>query len=523
MLEVLTKGFRAARQRLRGEAEITDAAIDAALRDVRRALLEGDVALDVAKRFLARVKEEALGQVVRLKAGKGGAEVRVTAGDHFTRICQEQLTALMGAGDTTLSLEATKKAPAVLLLVGLQGSGKTTTAAKLARNLKEQGRKPLLVAADVYRPAAIDQLIVLGDRVGVPVYREEGDDAVRICKRGVASAAKEGRDVVILDTAGRLVVDEPLMRELDKIAKATRPSETLLVCDAMIGQEAVTTATAFHERLSLTGAVLTKLDGDARGGAALSIREATGVPIKLVGMGEGLDRLEPFRPDALASRILGMGDVDGLMSDFSRAVDDEAQAEEAAKKALAGELDFEIFLDQLQTLGRMGSLTDLMGKLPFFADGGLPEGPIDDTELKQAKVLIQSMTVAERRKPSLLERSPSRRKRICKGAGLSAKALKALMKKLEMMRQMMSLMGTQAAGGGLMSKVPGLRRASQLKQMRNLDPQSLADAGLGGAGAMPSLGAPGPTGGGAPRPKVNRTKAKAKRKAQRKARKQKKR
>ena len=525
MLEVLTKGFRAARQRLRGEAEISDANVDAALRDVRRALLEGDVALDVAKRFLARVKEETVGQVVRLKAGKGEDEVRVTAGDHFTRICQEQLTALMGAGDTALSLEATKKGPPVLLLVGLQGSGKTTTAAKLARNLKEKGRRPLLVAADVYRPAAIDQLVVLGERTDVPVYRDEGQDAVKICKAGVAEAEKNGRDVVILDTAGRLVVDEPLMRELDKIAKATRPSETLLVCDAMIGQEAVTTATAFHERLSLTGAVLTKLDGDARGGAALSIREATGVPIKFVGMGEGLDRLEPFRPDALASRILGMGDVDGLMADFSRAVDDETQAEEAAKRALAGELDFEIFLDQLQTLGRMGSLTDLMAKLPFFADGGLPEGPIDDTELKRAKVLIHSMTPAERRKPSLLERSPSRRKRICKGAGLSAKALKELMKKLEMMRSMMALMGTQAPAGGLMSKVPGLKRVSQLKQMRNLDPNALAAPplggslpGLGGAGAMPALG----SSGGAPRPKVNRTKAKAKRKAQRKARKRRK-
>ncbi|NCO57937.1 MAG: signal recognition particle protein [Nitrospirae bacterium CG18_big_fil_WC_8_21_14_2_50_70_55] len=522
MLEVLTQGFRVARQRLRGETEITDANIEVALRDLRRALLEGDVALEVAKRFLARVKEEALGQVVRLKAGKGSDAVRVTAGDHFTRICQEQLTALMGTGDTALALTASSRKPAVLLLVGLQGSGKTTTAAKLARNLKEQGRKPLLVAADVYRPAAIDQLVVLGERIGVPVYRDADQDAVKICKAGVAAAIQQGRDVVILDTAGRLVVDEPLMRELDKIANATRPSETLLVCDAMIGQEAVTTATAFHARLTLTGAVLTKLDGDARGGAALSIREATGVPIKLAGMGEGLDRLEPFRADALASRILGMGDVDGLMADFSRAVDDEQQAEEAAKKALAGELNFEIFLDQLQTLSRMGSLSDLVAKLPFFADSPLPAGPIDDTELKRAKVLIHSMTPAERRKPSLLERSPSRRKRICQGAGLSAKALKELMKKLEMMRQMMALMGTQAAGGGLMAKVPGLRRLSQVNSMRTLDPSALAAPPLGGgragrpAPALP-LGLPAAPNG--PRPKIDRTKQKAKRKAQRQARK----
>ncbi|RMF80378.1 MAG: signal recognition particle protein, partial [Nitrospirae bacterium] len=490
MLEVLTRGFRAARQRLRGEAELNEALLEEALRDVRRALLEGDVSLEVAKRFLARVKEEAVGQVVRLKAGKGEGAVRVSPADHFNRICLEQLTALMGGGDTKLDLAGSPKEPAVCLLVGLQGSGKTTTAAKLARNLKEEGRRPLLVAADVYRPAAIDQLAVLAERVGVPLYREDDGDPVKICKRGVAEAKRQGCDVVILDTAGRLVVDEPLMRELEKIAKATRPRETLLVCDAMIGQEALTTATTFHERLQLTGAVLTKLDGDARGGAALSIREATGVPVKLAGMGEGLDRLERFRPDAIASRILGLGDVEGLMADFQRAVEDEERAEEAAQRALAGELDYEIFLDQLQTLGRMGPLSDLLAKLPFFGDTPLPEGPVDDTELRRAKVLIQSMTPEERRNPRLLERSPSRRRRICKGAGLPPKALKELMKKLEMMRQMMLLMGAQAEPQGLLGKVPGLKRVQQLKQMRNLDPAALA-GGLPGAapGGLPAAAA----------------------------------
>ncbi|MGD2062906.1 MAG: signal recognition particle receptor subunit alpha, partial [Nitrospirota bacterium] len=252
MLEVLTKGFRAARQRLRGETALSEANIDTALRDLRRALLEADVSLEVAKRFLARVKEETLGQVVKLKAGSGDEQVRVSAGDHFTRICQEELTELMGGGDPSLNLSG--KPPAVLLLVGLQGSGKTTTAAKLARNLKEEGHKPLLVAADIYRPAAIDQLKLLGERLSIPVFSEDSGDAPGICSRGVGHARANGHDVVLLDTAGRLVVDEPLMRELEKIAGRTKPRETLLICDAMIGQEAVTTATAFHDRLELTGA-----------------------------------------------------------------------------------------------------------------------------------------------------------------------------------------------------------------------------------------------------------------------------
>jgi signal recognition particle subunit SRP54 len=520
MLEVLTKGFRAARQRLRGETALTEANIDTALRDLRRALLEGDVSLNVAKRFLARVKEKTLGQVVKLKAGGGEAQVRVSAGDHFTRICQEELTELMGGGDPSLNLGG--KVPAVILLVGLQGSGKTTTAAKLARNLKEAGHRPLLVAADIYRPAAIDQLKLLGERLAIPVFSEDSADAPGICTRGVGHARANGHDVVLLDTAGRLVVDEPLMRELEKIAGRTKPNETLLICDAMIGQEAVTTATAFHERLELTGAILTKMDGDARGGAALSVREVTGVPIKFVGMGEGLDRLEPFRPDAIASRILGMGDVEGLMDDFSRVIEDEAKAEEDARRALQGEFDFEMFLDQIQTLQKMGPLGDLVAKLPFFQEGGLPEGPIDDSEFRKAKTLIQSMTREERRRPSLVERDSSRRRRICKGSGSSPKELKELLNKYQMMRNLMGLLGEQA-GGGLMARIPGMKRAAQLAQLRNMDPAALAGgAGLGpmglpGAGGLPA-GFPGQP---SPRrsPKVDRTKQKSKRKAARKARK----
>jgi signal recognition particle subunit SRP54 len=523
MLEVLTKGFRAARQRLRGETALTETNIDSALRDLRRALLEADVSLDVAKRFLARVKEETLGQVVKLKAGSGEQQVRVSAGDHFTRICQEELTGLMGGGDPSLNLAGAP--PAVILLVGLQGSGKTTTAAKLARNLSEEGHKPLLVAADIYRPAAIEQLKLLGERLSIPVFSEDSADAPKICSHGVGHARANGHDVVLLDTAGRLVVDEPLMRELEKIASRTKPNETLLICDAMIGQEAVTTATVFHERLELTGAILTKMDGDARGGAALSVREVTGVPIKFVGMGEGLDRLEPFRPDAIASRILGMGDVEGLMSDFARVVDDEAKAEETARRALQGEFDFEMFLDQIQTLQKMGSLSDLVAKLPFFQEGGLPEGPIDDAEFRKAKTLIQSMTRDERRRPSLVERDSSRRRRICKGSGSSQKELKELLKKYQMMRNLMGMLGEQA-GGGLMSRIPGMKRASQLAQLRNLDPSALAAAG-GGAGLGP-MGLPGDPGlaGGFPgqagprhSSKVDRSKQKSKRKAARKARK----
>ncbi|MDP7112690.1 MAG: signal recognition particle receptor subunit alpha, partial [Myxococcota bacterium] len=306
MLETLTKGFRSARQKLSGEAQITEDSIRDAIRDIRISLLEADVELGVVNQFIASVTEKAVGEVVKVKVKKKGQTMRATPAQHFINICQAELEGLMGPVDTSLQFAA--KGPTAVMMVGLQGSGKTTTAGKLAKMLRDShNRKPMLVAADVYRPAAVDQLMVLGRKLNIPVFHMAGLAPPAMCKMAFDQAAAVGRDVVIMDTAGRLAIDEPLMQELEAIRQQTHPRNILYVCDAMVGQDAVRTASEFDRRLEISGLILTKLDGDARGGAALSVKSVTGKPVKFIGMGEGLDQLEEFRPEGMASRILGMG------------------------------------------------------------------------------------------------------------------------------------------------------------------------------------------------------------------------
>ncbi|HPH69357.1 MAG TPA: signal recognition particle receptor subunit alpha, partial [Kofleriaceae bacterium] len=343
MLETLSKGFRAARQRLSGVAELNDDIIDEALRDVRLSLLEGDVEFRVVKRFMERVKTAAQGKQVELRAkSKEYGTKTITPEQAFIAICQDELVKMMGPVDT--EFRWAKKGPTGIMMCGLQGSGKTTTTGKLARYLeKTHKKKPLLVAADIYRPAAVEQLKTLGRQLNMPVWSMEGKDPVTICKEAEVMAAREGCDVIIYDTAGRLAIDEPLMQELEDIDKSVTPANIFLVLDAMTGQDAVNVADTFNKRLNLDGVIMTKLDGDARGGAALSVKEITGKPIKFLGMGEQLDKLEEFRPEGLASRILGMGDIIGLVKDFEQVVDAE-KAEEDAMRMLKGKFDMQDFL-----------------------------------------------------------------------------------------------------------------------------------------------------------------------------------
>ena len=515
MFETLSKGFRAAKQRLTGAAELTDDVIDEALRDVRMSLLEADVEFKVTKRFLDRVKEAARGEQIQLRARAQEYGVKkITPEQAFIKICQDELTAMMGPVET--ELRWAKKGPTGIMMVGLQGSGKTTTVGKLARYLEtEHGKKPCLVAADIYRPAAVDQLKTLGDQLGMPVFSQDGELPVDICKSGVDFALENGRDVILFDTAGRLAIDETLMQELEDIDKATHPANIFLVLDAMTGQDAVRTADTFNKRLNLDGVILTKLDGDARGGAALSVKEVTGKPIKFLGMGESLDKLEVFRPDGLASRILGMGDIVGLVKDFEQVVDAE-KAEEDAVRMLKGKFDMQDFLDQIKMIQKMGSLKDLFDKLPFFS-GGMPEGVnLDDRELVKIEAMISSMTVEERKNPTVFvatsweefvsnagkkgkrrraDYSPGRVKRIAGGSGRSETEVKELLQKFGAMRQMMVQLG---ASTGLMGKIPGLKQFSQMKKLAGMDLGAIMGAesggmlpGMAGAGAMPGMQVPG--------------------------------
>ncbi|MCC6750959.1 MAG: signal recognition particle protein [Deltaproteobacteria bacterium] len=487
MFETLSKGFRAARDRLAGVAELNDQNIDEALRDVRMSLLEADVEFKVTKEFLGRVKEKALGQKVKLIARAKGQKVKVSPSEHFVKICQDELAFLMGPVDTAISYA--KKGPTGIMMVGLQGSGKTTTTGKLARYLEKKRKRPLLVAADVYRPAAIEQLKVLGQRLNIPVYAEESGDPPGICERGMEWARQKGRDVVLFDTAGRLAIDEPLMQELEEIKLRTRPANIYLVCDAMMGQDAVTTAKSFHGRLELDGVILTKLDGDARGGAALSIKQVTGTPIKFLGIGESMDKLEEFRPEGLASRILGMGDIVGLMKDFEDVVDAE-QAEKDAVRMLRGRFDMHDFLEQIKTIQKMGSLAELFDKLPFFPNG-LPDGMVlDDKELVKIQSMINSMTKQERSRPELFivlgeeeieeegrklrrdEFHLSRIRRVAKGSGRKDTEVMELINKFAMMKHMMLQLG---ASSGLLGKIPGLKQLSQMKQLAGMDMSKLME------------------------------------------------
>ncbi|MCB9746400.1 MAG: signal recognition particle protein [Alphaproteobacteria bacterium] len=507
MLETLTKGFRSARLKLQGRAELSEENIADALREVRVSLLEADVELDVVKAFLARVQERAVGEVVTLTS-KSKRDVQLSPGDHFVKICHEELEALMGGEDEEgLNLDGK---PALIMMVGLQGSGKTTTAGKLARKLMKEGRKPMLVAADIYRPAAIDQLMTLGRKLGVPVFSIKGMKPVQLCELAVTQARNVGRDVVIFDTAGRLAIDNELMQELVEIKARTQPANILFVCDAMIGQDAVRTAAEFDRLLDFTGFVLTKMDGDARGGAALSIKQVTGKPIKFLGMGEGLDKLEDFRAEGLASRILGFGDIVGLVKDFEEHVDEES-AERDAQKMLRGDFTFDDFLKQLETIQKMGSLKDLFERLPFFSDlkDAIPAGALDDKELVRIKAMIQSMTMQERNQPDVM--NDSRLRRIARGSGHSFKEVEEVFQRFLAAREMMKNIGASGMFGNL-------RQAAAMRnQMSGGFPGMMPGMGMG-MGMSPD-GGPARPQMSADEKKARRSKARAARKARKQGRK----
>jgi signal recognition particle subunit SRP54 len=436
MFEALTDKLGAVFQRIGSRGRLTESDIDEALREVRIALLEADVNFRVAREFVARVRERSMGADV-LRGLNPGQQV--------VKIVNEELTATLSAGDH--SLHPGPSTPSVILLVGLQGSGKTTTAAKLALHLQADGRrKAALVAADLRRPAAIEQLVSLGRQLGVAVYSEDPSaaDVVGVAKRGVAEAGRAGAAWVIVDTGGRLAIDDDLMAELATIKSAVSPQETLLVADAMTGQDAVRTATEFHDRARLTGLVLTKMDGDARGGAALSITAVTGVPIKFIGVGERPEALEAFHPDRMASRILGMGDVLTFIERAQEAVD-EQQAQEMERKLRRANFDLQDFLDQLRTLKRMGPLAQVMEMVPGFSGlkGRLGGAEADEGRLGRVEAMVLSMTPAERRNPDIL--NGSRRRRIAAGSGVTVQDLNQLMNQF---RQMQKLIKQMSGGGG---------------------------------------------------------------------------
>jgi signal recognition particle subunit SRP54 len=479
MLETLTRGFEAARERLRGVRELSDENVDQALRDVRASLLEADVDFAVVKGFLDRVKTRALGEKVETRVrDAAGREIRVTPGQHFVAICEQELTALMGPVDPSL---ARRDDVTSILLLGLQGVGKTTVAAKLARFLQREGKRPLLVAADVYRPAAILQLQQLGRQIDVPVHAgAEGDAPPAICAAAAERARREGFDAIVYDTAGRLAIDDELMEELERIDATVQPANRILVCDALMGRDAVQVAKAFAERLRLDGLVLTKLDGDARGGAALAVKAVTGVPIKFLGQGETLDRLEPFRPEGLASRVLGMGDVVGLVKDFEQVVD-QKEAEEAAERMMKGRFTLEDLLQQLKAIQRMGPLRDILGKLPMM--GGLAE-QVDEREMTKVESMIRSMTPGERFDPDLINKS--RAARIARGSGRRSKEVVELVQRFRQMRDMMGAL-TGGGAGGLLSRIPGLGKLAGAGMPPGLDPSALL---RGAPGAARSSGLP---------------------------------
>ncbi len=475
MLETVSKGFKAARNRLKGRTEITAEVVDEALRDIRVSLLEADVAFDVVKRFVARVREKAVGEVVETSVKTARGKVKVSPQDHFIKICHDELEGLMGPVDT--SLRFAERGPTGIMMVGLQGSGKTTTAGKLASRLQRDGKRPMLVAADIYRPAAVEQLRVLGRQLGVPVFHQAGVQPPELCRLALAAAAQEKANVLIYDTAGRLAIDDTLMVELEQIKAGVAPHNVLLVVDAMIGQDAVKTAAEFDRRLALDGFILTKLDGDARGGAALSIKEVTGKPIKFLGMGETLDRLEEFRPEGLASRILGFGDVVGLMQDFEQHVDAE-KAEADAQKILSGEFTLADFVEQIQLIRKMGPLGELMEKFPLFGD--LPEGfQFDDQALHKIVAMVGSMTQAERLRPDSI--TEPRLKRIARGSGRTDKEVRDLLKQYHAMKAVMKTLGSAP---GLLSRLPGIKNLMGLRKLQGKGMEDVLGADAAALEAM---------------------------------------
>ena len=410
-------------RKLRGKGRLSEKDVDQALREIRLALLEADVNYKVVRDFIAHVKERATGHEVLSS---------LTPGQQVIRIVNEELTQLMGGTQAKLTLSS--QPPSVIMMVGLQGSGKTTTTGKLSRMLKGQGHRPLLVACDIYRPAAIKQLQVLGEQLDIPVFSMGEQNPVDIAKAACSHAKKFNNDVVLLDTAGRLHVDEELMEELVEIKAAVNPTEILLVVDAMTGQDAVNVAEAFNERLEIGGVVLTKLDGDARGGAALSVKAVTGKPIKYIGVSEKMDGLEPFHPDRMASRILGMGDILTLIEKAAAAVDEE-KAEKMAAKLKEAEFTLEDFLEQIEQMKGMGPIDQLIGMIPGLGAKQLKGLEVDDSHLKKIEAIINSMTPEERRRPEII--GGSRRKRIALGSGTKVQDVNRLLKQFSQTKQML--------------------------------------------------------------------------------------
>lgn len=439
MFNSLSEKLESAFKHLKGQARINELNVANTLKDIRKALLDADVNFKIAKEFTDSIKEKAIGAKV-INA--------ISPGQLMVKIVQDELTALMGNEASLMDLS---KSPTIILVAGLQGSGKTTFSGKLANYLKTQKKSPLLVAADIYRPAAMDQLSLLGEQIGVDVFVErENKNAVSIAQNALVYAKANNKNVIIIDTAGRLAVDEVMMNEVAAIKNEIQPQEILFVVDSMTGQDAVNTAKVFNERLDFTGVVLTKLDGDTRGGAALSIKYTVNKPIKFMSSGEKLDTLTVFHPERMAQRILGMGDITSLV-EKAQSQFDEAEAKKLEKRIRKNQFDFEDFLTQIQQIKKMGNLKDLMGMIPGMGKS-LKDVDIKDDAFKGVEAIIQSMTVLERRNPDLL--STSRKQRIAKGAGKDIGEINAFMKQFDQMKQMMK----QMSSGSMPGKMPGLRR-----------------------------------------------------------------
>ena len=443
MFENLSDRLEGAFKTLKGNHKITELNIADSVKQIRRALVEADVSFKIAKEFTNKVKDKAIGE---------GVINAVQPGQMMVKIVRDEMAELMGGQAEGLNLTGS---PTVILMAGLQGSGKTTHSAKLANYLKrKKTKKPLLVACDVYRPAAINQLHVLGEQLGIEVYSEEGNnDPVAIASNALAHAKSNGFNAVIVDTAGRLAVDEAMMQEIGNIHKAITPSETLFVVDAMTGQDAVNTAKAFNDVLDFDGVILTKLDGDTRGGAALTIKSVVNKPIKFVGMGEKMDALDVFHPDRMADRILGMGDVVSLVEKAQEQFD-EAEARKMSKKIATDSFGFDDFMNQIQQIKKMGNMKDLMGMIPGMGKA-LKNVDIDDDAFKHIEAMINSMTLDERQNPDII--NGSRRKRIANGSGRTVQDVNALLKQFTDMRKMMKMMQSGGGKQGMMNMMRGMR------------------------------------------------------------------
>jgi signal recognition particle subunit SRP54 len=473
MFDALSERLESAWKKIRGQDKISEANIQEALREVRRALLEADANLQVVKDFIEDVRTNAL-----------GAEVvsGVRPDQQFIKIVHDELVKVMG--ETNSPLADANTAPTVILMAGLQGTGKTTAAAKLALHLRKENRSALLVATDIYRPAAIDQLVTLGKQINVPVFElGTGTNPVEIAKQGLEAARVQKVDTVIIDTAGRLQIDPEMMAELAQIKKTVQPHETLLVVDAMTGQEAANLTRTFHEEIGITGAILTKMDGDTRGGAALSIRKISGQPIKFIGVGEKVEALQPFHPDRMASRILGMGDVLTLVEKAQEEFD-LADAEKMQQKILEAQFDYTDFLKQTKLLKNMGSLGGLMKMIPGMNKISGDQLQQGEAQLKKVETMINSMTLDERRNPDLLSSAPSRRRRIAKGAGYNVEDVNKLVSDFSRMRSMMQMMGKGqfpgmpgaggspfpgmdgGAGAGMRGNTPGMGKQKKMKKKK---------------------------------------------------------